>query len=415
MGFERGGSGLNIIIKASAAALAAGGLLAVTAATAPADPPALISSVSGACASAPDGPGQYQNLTFPSQPNSYPETLSRLAVNTISGSALANFGILTGDAAGDVQWQLNGRWGPTSQTNVNVNCPMSGGAISATFDILAVPTPPTSFYGAITPKSGGAGRTSTMLAFTAPAAGLYRLSFDVTQGAISYEGTQIASHLDKDSDLDAGLHVVEVRALDGPQARYTLTVTPLPVAMTGFAVQPDLAKQGAPLKIPYTLSGDAAVTIRVLDAGGQPVRVLADQLAAKKGERSVRWDGIGLNGAAVPDGVYTIDLVVSDATGQPHGSTATVTLDRTPPQVTMPSRLSRTRAIVVPVSDPTSGVKSAVLRVNGRSAARVVPAEGRIIYRPRGGFRRGARLQIAVTATDKANNTATATRRYRVR
>ena len=404
---------MNIITR-SAAALAAGGLLAVGAAAAHADPPALISSASAACATAPDG-RQSQVASLPAYTSAYPQTLNRITVNSSSGlNAWANWWISSVTAPGDVWWEVGGSARPgTLPDSAVVEC-SDGGAMNATFDKLAVPSTPTSFFGAMTPRPRSQQLTST-LAFNAPLAGTYRLSFDVTQGAISYKGSTISSHLDQDINTDAGEQRISVSTLDGPQARYTISVVALPVTVSNFAVQPNLAKQGAPLKIPYTLSGDATVTIRVLDAAGQPVRVLADQLAASRGDRSVRWDGIGLNGAPVPDGVYTIDLTVNDATGQPHGATAAVTLDRTAPAITMPSRVSRARAIVVPVADPTSGLRSAVLRVNGRAVARAVPAEGRIIYRPRGGFRRGARLRVTVTATDKANNTATVTRRYRAR
>lgn len=401
---------MNAVTRSLAACAAVACAALAFTAPAQADAPAVIASASGACASSPDDrANQYQNLTLPALSAGYDQVLQRVSVNASSpANSWANWGVQSVHAAGDVTWMTGGQVRPGSVINTALTC-SAGGFINATFDLMAVPATPTSFSGAITPAAGSSQQTSQM-AFIAPLQGQYRLTFDVSQGAISAEGTQITSHAEKDLSIPAGVQYINVAALDGPQARYTVSVAALPVTVSAFSVTPSLARQGAALKIPYTLSGDATVTVRVLDAAGQAVRVLADQLTAQQGDRSVRWDGIGANGTPVPDGRYTIDLTVTDAAGA-HTQTATVTLDRTAPLIQMPSRVTRSHAIVAVISDPVAGVKDAVLRVNGRKVASAVA--GRIIYRPRG-FGRGARLNVSVTATDKAGNTTSRDRRYKV-
>ncbi|HVZ41567.1 MAG TPA: FlgD immunoglobulin-like domain containing protein [Candidatus Kapabacteria bacterium] len=63
----------------------------------------------------------------------------------------------------------------------------------------------------------------------------------------------------------------------------------------------------------YSLSEDANVTIRVVDASGRQVRTLLDNANVGKGDQTLTWDGRGSNGEALPNGTYFFNL---EANGQ---------------------------------------------------------------------------------------------------
>lgn len=388
--------------------------------TAHADDPQPIATATGACAVTGDNWSAYTDVNFPAQPVNYERSLVRITMNGAAGQSSASFGGASGTgvhAAGEVAWT------PVSDVRAgrvlygSVSCRERGASAAATFEWMTQPTTPVSFSGVTGPGS------YSIVAFDAPAEGQYRVAINVAQGAVKVSehywetnGFEVASGATRDFTYQAGAQRLTVRALEGPPARWSVAVVALPVAVTDFVIAPNAARQGTMLNIGYALSGQATVTARVLDPAGQPVRALAEQLAVESGERSLRWDGIDSNGREVPSGVYTVELTVSDATGQPQVKTAQVTLDNTPPEVKLPQarKLGRKRAIVATISDTFSPIKKAALIVNGRRVARPGP-DGKIIYRPRHGWPRKTKVRATVTATDRLDNTASVSKTFRIR
>lgn len=404
--------------------VAAAFALLCAAANAGAEGPQLIASASGSCAWGSDDRGSgVPEPKFPAQPGNYPASLLRITVDGVSGRAGITSGVwgrfsAEDVTAGEVLWttidptEAGTTWGGM------VWCASQRGvAASATFDWFTIPVAPASFAGTARAEH------SSQVAFTPPQAGQYRVSVGVSQGAVEVYGLG-GSKFDVVSSATRDINVVDsskpyemtLVGLDGPPARWSLDVVPLPVAVADFAVSPRAARQGAVLTIGYALSGQATISARVLDPGNEPVRLLADSLSVKTGKHSLRWDGIDASGREVRSGVYSIELVVSDATGQTQIKTAQVTLDNTPPAITLPAKrkIGPKRAIVAKVADGLAGIKKATLIINGRQVARAGP-DGKIIYRPSAGWPRKTRLHARVTATDRLGNTATRAKTLRVR
>ncbi|HJN15967.1 MAG TPA: hypothetical protein QGH10_10770 [Armatimonadota bacterium] len=72
--------------------------------------------------------------------------------------------------------------------------------------------------------------------------------------------------------------------------------------------------QGA--EITYSLSADAAVTARVLNIAGRPVRDIVQERVQSAGRSSLMWDLRSATGALVPSGTYIIDLTARSDDGQ---------------------------------------------------------------------------------------------------
>jgi peptidoglycan/xylan/chitin deacetylase (PgdA/CDA1 family) len=81
-----------------------------------------------------------------------------------------------------------------------------------------------------------------------------------------------------------------------------------------------------------TLSEDASLVVRVVNANGRTVRTLASGVAAPKGTTSFAWDG-RRRGRRVPDGIYRVVAKAADAAGNHGVASAHVRLDTVGPRV----------------------------------------------------------------------------------
>lgn len=70
-------------------------------------------------------------------------------------------------------------------------------------------------------------------------------------------------------------------------------------------------------------NGPGTANVRVRDADGREVASYSQTVAAGLGE--LRWDGLLPDGTAAPDGTYTIEIQVTDLSGQPVEATALMT------------------------------------------------------------------------------------------
>ena len=86
---------------------------------------------------------------------------------------------------------------------------------------------------------------------------------------------------------------------------------------------------GGGMVIGYGLTGDAEVSVDVLQLGGRLVRRLAGGRAQTVGQQSVHWDGRAENGSGLPAGTYQITITAKSVDGnQTAQQTRTVTLLR---------------------------------------------------------------------------------------
>ncbi|MFN2545790.1 MAG: polysaccharide deacetylase family protein [Actinomycetota bacterium] len=177
-----------------------------------------------------------------------------------------------------------------------------------------------------------------------------------------------------------------------------------------------------------TSSEPVSAALKVVDEHGTLIRQLATQFAAAKGLNLVSWNGLR-EGHPVADGRYRVMLGVRD----PAGNTATdetwVTVDTTPPTVSIRS-VGPEPADAGPIDvrsvlrDANGPLRTTVQLLDGAGVLRTVPtgphASGprsiRVaLRRPDGGLLNPGLYWVRVAATDAAGNVGrSGTRSFRV-
>jgi hypothetical protein len=90
------------------------------------------------------------------------------------------------------------------------------------------------------------------------------------------------------------------------------------LAVSGVAVNPQpVTKSGT---VSFDLSAPAAVTVRILDAGGAVVRTLLTNAPKPAGAESVTWDRKNASGRRVSSGTYTASVQAVDSAGHATGA-----------------------------------------------------------------------------------------------
>jgi hypothetical protein len=105
----------------------------------------------------------------------------------------------------------------------------------------------------------------------------------------------------------------------GPSVAVARTAT-----IAALATQPTRA--GA--AITFTLSADAAVTVRIANIAGWPVKALAAGRGFAAGPNTLLWNGLSDNGTAAPNGTYLVSVEAHTATGQRTRALARLQLQR---------------------------------------------------------------------------------------
>ena len=373
----------------------------ITASGSAADPQPFV-TVSGTC------PSQ-QRLEFPAA--GHEGVVARLETQ---GPAHFNYKSIAGP---DVVWA------PVYLTpDGSISVPLECDPDTFTLQLFDTPSTPTSFSGATTygPSSYGVGSGST-LEFRAPSAAQYVAEVALAQGAIQLargddDVTVVASSGTFDLGvLDAKVHGLGVLPVDGPQARWTIRIRAVPVAISGAAFDIVRARPGTVLTAKYVLTSDAQVTASVVASDGRVVRDLGTGFPAGRGQRSLRWDGFDGAGRPVASGSYTLRLRVLDAAGNTATAGASVLIDATPPRISVltPRVISRHRGLAVKTTDLHAGLRKASLYVDGRIVASS-RSSSPLVFRPRRGWRPG-RHELRVVATDSVGNIARIARTFRAR
>ncbi len=124
-------------------------------------------------------------------------------------------------------------------------------------------------------------------------------------------------------DVDAGkrlyartLSSYSYNAGAGGERHFCLEVAPKGAG--GLVISSASASQaaGRPASISFALSQSAAVTARVLNIAGRPVRVLVAGQAAGAGLNTLSWDLRGGSGSLVPAGRYLVEIEAVAEDGQ---------------------------------------------------------------------------------------------------
>ncbi|KNZ70537.1 putative multiheme cytochrome c [Thermincola ferriacetica] len=102
--------------------------------------------------------------------------------------------------------------------------------------------------------------------------------------------------------------------------RAYVTVEKDPPKVTDFSLSSDLFKiAGSTMSIRYTLSEDAAVTMKVYDSGGNVVKTILENAPKKAGYNSSSWDGKFDNTNYIPEGSYSVVINAVDNSGKSSG------------------------------------------------------------------------------------------------
>lgn len=198
-----------------------------------------------------------------------------------------------------------------------------------------VPRAPASFSG-ITSANGQS--DGSRIPFIASGGGPYEADVTIESGAIvigpeeETQRTLVSSTKGYPlGELEKGQHILSIEGVEGPAARWAVTIKPKPITLSAVEIKPQTVQPGDLATLSYSLDGDAQVSI---DIDGHGIhRSLVSAFATGPGVHVVRWDGRTKAGGAVPNGRYTATFKITDSYGNQTEKTATVRVKRKPPRV----------------------------------------------------------------------------------
>lgn len=174
------------------------------------------------------------------------------------------------------------------------------------------------------------------------------------------------------------------------------------------------AQPGWNLWATYQASANATVTFSIVNAAGQRVRDLGDNVPEAPGQHWVDWDGYSDAALRVPDGIYQMVLDAAYAGGGHQTLSAPITIDTVPPSIRIVNRkLGRSTRLVVAIADLQNDVRYAVLKVRGRIVARAGGGATQLGFTPLHHWKPGV-TPVTATVVDRAGNSASATRIFRI-
>ncbi len=160
-------------------------------------------------------------------------------------------------------------------------------------------------------------------------------TYEIATRRFSYRSTQ---------QLAEGTHTVVVEAtdLDGNTARKEWRFTVrlgAPVEISDLKVSPNPFSPNGDgiddvLNIHFRLSGDAVLTITVVDSQNNVVKTLASEQPFTQGEHNLTWDGKMDNGETAPTGSYGVRIAIIREGRQTNVVEAQVTADQEPLSIT---------------------------------------------------------------------------------
>jgi hypothetical protein len=400
----------HLATAAVAAGLAAGTLVA-TVATASADPSSPFATLVGSV----DSSGASATVVGTPVPSAHENVLVRL---TQSGSSKLQFGFGEVNPAdvgsGDVIWThgpyLNA--GDIPSLSAQDFDAVNGASFSAEY--IDEPTAPTSYSGTSSTASD-----DSELSFFTPGTAPYIASVSVSGGAIQVSGGA-ASQVFEDAGqyslgtISDGSGAITVAPVAGPQAQWTISISPEPITITAPQFNKAWSQPGVINTLHFSMDGATNLTAQIEDASGTVVRTLASGLPEGAGAHTLVWDGRDSSGNSVPTGTYTAKLTSDDPVGNVSNASATLGIDSTPPTVSLANSTPRpTQAIVVRFADHGSGIVSGSIAVDGGHKQVLGQGEKVLSYGPR--HWTPGHHEVVAVATDRAGNRTARTLSFRVK
>lgn len=137
------------------------------------------------------------------------------------------------------------------------------------------------------------------------------------------ESTEFVTQLVQFSAVEQAIHQREsLEALVNFQYAWQATNAVGYIGKTVEATGETLYLKDGAAEIKYTLDDDAGTTtIMIKDLQGKTVREITGEKT--KGEHVLTWDGLGDDGASLPDGFYTVSVSATKGQGIPVGAKTT--------------------------------------------------------------------------------------------
>jgi len=190
-------------------------------------------------------------------------------------------------------------------------------------------------------------------------------TYDLATRRFSYRSTQ---------NLPEGTHTVVVEAtdLDGNTARkewrFNIRLG-APVEITDLRVSPNPFSPNGDgiddvLNIHFRLSGDAVLTITVVDSQNNIVKTLANEQPFAQGEHDLTWDGKKDDGEMAPAGTYGVRIAIIREGRQTNIVEAKATADQEPLSISgvsvTPERTKLTKETLSVAFNPSQDAKVTV-------------------------------------------------------
>jgi hypothetical protein len=381
----------------SAALTAALAVCGVRAPHAWADPGTPIAAISGSLS--PNGGGSFTGEPLGSAfPNVVVEASQTGASQVdISGTEVGS---------GDVVWSPASAFEAGDTPTIEATDDDENNAASVSAEFFSVPYGPVSYSGLASSESD-----ESELPFMTLGDAPYVVNVSVSGGAVNVgaygsEGqTFESSGQESLGEITSGSGDVTVSPVSGPQAQWTVSVTPLPIVLSAVSLNHSIAQPGVINTLRFSLDGATHVDATITNSSGMVERTLASDFAEGSGTRTLVWDGRNAAGNPVTTGKYTANVTSTDPLGNVSTGNATIEIDSTPPTADLETYSVRpTRAVRVKFEDVGSGVASASIQIG--SVRRILPAnEHTISYAPKRWTI--GRHTLTATVRDEAGNTTT--------
>jgi hypothetical protein len=397
------------LLAASAVLSATLALYGVWAPHAQADPGAPFSAISGSV-NAGDQDDQFSGAPLGSGFSNVVVETSQTGASQVQFDARFE----TEVGSGDVVWSPAAEFdaGDTPSFDATDDDDTNGASVSAEF--FSVPYGPVSYSGVTSTQSG-----ESELPFMTLGDAPYVANVTVSGGAVSVGGgtdnsqTFESSGQESLGEVSSGGGDVTVSPVSGPQTQWTVSITPLPIVLSGVALNHSVAQPGVINTLHFSTDGSTNVSATITNSSGVDVRTLASGLAENSGANTLVWDGRNSAGNSVPTGMYAANVTSTDPLGNVSTGSAQIEIDSTPPTADLETYSVRpTQAVRVKFDDVGSGVASASIQIG--SVRRTLPAnEHTISYAPKR-WTIGRHTLIA-TVRDLAGNKTTQSFTFTVR
>ncbi|MGD2135507.1 MAG: carboxypeptidase regulatory-like domain-containing protein, partial [Gemmatimonadales bacterium] len=140
------------------------------------------------------------------------------------------------------------------------------------------------------------------------------------------------------TDLDAGETVLartkptyRYNSGDGGERHFRIDVRDAAHAglqVVGLHAIPTRGAAGAGAEVRYSLTGPATVTTQIYNVSGRLVARVESATTRSTGAATALWDGRGLTGTVVPNGLYFVRVTATGQQGAKAGSAASVSIRR---------------------------------------------------------------------------------------